>query len=70
MVYTTPTNLLALNALTQAMKPVWDQALAPGKGGAMALHTQKAMCMRYAMKNQAYVTARSLMAALYRRRYL
>jgi len=70
MVYSTPTNLLAWNALMQAMKPVWDQSLAPGRGGETALQMQKAMCMRYMRKNQAYVTALSLMAALYSLLYL
>lgn len=70
IVYNTPTNLLAWKALMQAMKPVWDQSLAPGRGGETVLQMQKAICMRYMRKNQAYVTALSFMAALYSRLYL
>ena len=50
------------------MKPAC--ALPPAIGGAMADHPQKMRCAPNARKNQAYVMARSLMAALYRRAYL
>ena len=47
------------------MKPVWDQALPSGSGGETADQMQKMMCAANIMKNQAYVKARSLIAALY-----
>jgi len=62
--YTAPTTALLGSAATIAVThPAYDHLL-KRMGGLTALQMHQKMWIRYARKNQAYVKARSLMAAV------
>ena len=68
--YTTPTNVLLSKPLIQQINPANDQLLTNGIGGETAAKTENAIWTAYIKKNQAYRSALSLIARLYRRMYL